>query len=515
MTDRAKKRGRDTIAEFISNNLFQSSGQADPFTDWRDWCLSVFPQYYHDNFGERHIAFWEHIEKIGEVEHLPALVAIWPRGSGKSTTIEGAIVRIAAKRAKRYGWYICATQDQADKHVATVAGMLEASTISFYYPDLSKRLLDKYGQSEGWKRNLLRCATGFTLEAIGIDKAVRGGKMDWARPDLLIFDDIDARHDSLNTIEKKIQTITESILPAGSNDSAIVFVQNLIHKDSIASMLTGKGDKPADFMQRRKVLGPYPAVDDLVTEQTEEGTKIVSGTATWAGQSLSICEQQINLWGLSAFLREAQHEVDDPPGGIWDHIVFQQCRYDKVPELVKGSVWVDPAVTSTDNSDCHAIQADGLGIDGKLYRFYSWEGITSPEDSLKRAILKAIELGFDTVGVESDQGGDAWRSVYNESWRMLVESDEYPQITADVKKPTFKQAKAGSGHGSKVHRNSLMLTAYEQSRVIHVIGTSHALERALKRFPKKKPFDLVDAAYWGFDDLLPKTRKSKAGKLDY
>lgn len=446
---------------------------------------------------------------------MPALVAIWPRGSGKSTTVEGAVVRVAAKRARRYGWYISATQDQADKHVATIAGMLEASTVSRFYPDLAQRLLDKYGQSEGWKRNLLRCATGFTLEAIGVDKAVRGGKMDWARPDFIIFDDVDGRHDTEPTIQRKIQTITESILPAGSTDAIVIFVQNLIHKDSIAARLAGMGGLKADFLLRRKVLGPYPAVEGLATEVTPDGVRIVAGAPTWDGQDLSICEQQINQWGLSAFLREAQHEVDDPPGGVWDHIVFKQCAFEDMPELVRGEVWVDPAVTSTDASDCHAIQADALGVDGKLYRLYSWEGITSPEDSLRRALLKCVELELDAVGVESDQGGNTWRSVHREAWRYLVESDDYPHITAETRRPKFKEAKAGAGHGSKANRNSQMLTDYERGRVVHVIGTTHALERSLRRFPRK-PLDLCDAAYWSWYHLHGNTKTgAKPGQLDY
>lgn len=495
------KAGRQTIADFIANSLAEDLDQHPLFADWRAWCLGVFPQYFKDNFGSRHNEFWAHAELIGEVPDLPAVVALWPRGSGKSTTVEGAVIRIGSKRARRYAWYVSGTQDQADKHVSTISGMLEAKTVELYYPALSKRLLDKYGQSEGWARNILRCSTGFTVEAIGLDKAVRGGKIDWARPDLIIFDDVDGRHDTAKTVEKKIQTITESILPAGSADVAVVFVQNLIHRDSIASRLAGLGEKPADFLLRRVVLGPYPAVDGLDTEQTPDGVRIIAGTPTWAGQSLATCEKQINDWGLGAFLREAQHEVDDPPGGIWDHVVFQRIDWADLPPLIDGSVWVDPAVTNTDDSDRHAIQADALGVDGKLYRLYSWEARTSPEDCIRRAILKAIELKLDTVGVETDQGGDTWWSVYERVWGDLETNDDYPQITRDTRKPAFREAKAGAGHGSKVHRNGLMLADYERGAVIHVRGTTRALEKALRRFPKSKPFDLVDAAYWGWHHL--------------
>lgn len=514
---RESKSGKADIRQFIISGLAPEVASArDRFAGWRDWALALFPNHFRDNFGQRHLDFWEYVERIGEEDHLPALVAIWPRGSGKSTTVEGAVARIAVKRARQYIWYVSGTQDQSDKHVAAISALLESPAMGIYYPDISKRLVDKYGNSEGWNRTLLRCSTGLSVESIGLDKAVRGGKMDWARPDLIIFDDVDGRHDTLATTKRKIETITESILPAGSTDTVVLFVQNLIHKDSIASRLTGYSAEKADFLHRRIVLGPYKAIDGLQTEQTPDGIKIIAGTPTWAGQDLAIAESQINLWGLSAFLREAQHEVDDPLGGIWDNIAFQHCTFADVPALVRGAVWVDPAVTSTDNSDCHAIQADGLGVDGKLYRLYSWEGRTSPEDSMRRAILKAVELGFEAVGVETDQGGDAWRSVFSEAWFTLVDDDDYPQITEETTKPKFKQAKAGAGHGSKVHRNGLMLNSYEQGKVVHVTGTTHALEAGLRRFPLKKPYDLVDAAYWSWYDLLGnKRRGAHAGALDY
>jgi phage terminase large subunit-like protein len=68
--------------------------------------------------------------------------------------------------------------------------------------------------------------------------------------------------------------------------------------------------------------------------------------------------------------------------------------------------------------------------------------------------------------------------------------------------PRFKSAKAGAGHGSKTHRASQMLADYERGRIVHVTGTHRTLERALKRFPVKKPYDLVDASYWAWQDLM-------------
>jgi phage terminase large subunit-like protein len=227
---------------------------------------------------------------------------------------------------------------------------------------------------------------------------------------------------------------------------------------------------------------------------------IVSGVATWPdGQSLDVCQAQINEWGLSAFLSESQHEIT-ADGGLFDHLVYRHCARADVPDLVRVVVWCDPAVTATDQSDSNGIQVDGLAADGTIYRLYSSEQRSTPEQTIRLALLKAVEYGADHIGIETDQGGETWRSVVLVAWNSLVESDDHPHITAEMERPRMKSAKAGS-IGSKAHRASQMLAAYERGELMHVIGTHATLEAALNRFPKSKPYDLVDAAYWSWRDL--------------
>src|SRR5690349_5338961 len=105
----------------------------------------------------------------------------------------------------------------ADKHVQNIAAKFEALRI--------ERALNEYGHSRGWTRQMLRTAHGFNMLSIGLDGGVRGVKLDDLRPDFIVLDDVDDRHDSEAKVRKKIEIITESILPAGSADVAIWFVQ--------------------------------------------------------------------------------------------------------------------------------------------------------------------------------------------------------------------------------------------------------------------------------------------------
>lgn len=536
-----------TIAEELDPEA-KSAGKPAP-AHWRDWLPRLFPRAFTGAFAAHHAELWDWVDSIepGVTPSPASFVSILARGGGKTTTAETAVIRLGAKKSREFVLYVRATQDKANESIQNIAAKLEGQTVELYYPDLANRKLGKYGHSKGWRMDMFRCESGFNGMALGLDAAARGVKLDDVRPDIIVLDDIDSKHDSPKTVQKKIEIITTSILPAGATHLAVLFVQNLIHANSIAAQVVAG---TADFMRDRHVSGPHPAVRNLAyhTEQRPDGSTqyvVDGGEPTWVGQPLDVCQAQINLWGLSAFLKEAQHEVEES-GGLWDHIEFRHAQADDLPDFIEGQVWCDPAVTSTDDSDNNGVVAGGIADDGPgtIYVIYSDERIDSPVGVLKRAILKAIELRCTTVGVETDQGGDTWKSVYYQAWREIVESDDHPHIvdretavaregidTSDygpdellridafilrdgeweaIKRPKYRYAKAGAGHGSKVERNQRMLSDYELGRVVHVLGTHGNLEKALRRFPNK-PLDLADAAYWLWFHLKKRRTRSRIG----
>jgi hypothetical protein len=320
------------------------------------------------------------------------------------------------------------------------------------------------------------------------------------RPDLIVFDDIDGENDSDITTEKKMRTITRKLLPAGAQDCAVLAIQNKVHDDSIFARLA---DGRADFLRDRVVSGPIPAVWNLSWEEREGKFVIVGGEAAWAGQPLASSQGLLNDIGLTAFLAECQHSTLAASGGMFDHIPWSGLRVSEaqLPAMRRTVVWLDPAVTATDQSDSQGIQCDGLGADGLFYRLWSWEGRTSPLDAMVRAVRKAVEWEADTVGVETDQGGDTWRVVYEQACEQLRRDG-----VLRGRAPRYAQAKAGAGHGSKATRAQRMLVDYERNKFRHLEGTHQTLEAALNRFPKVKPFDLTDAAYWAWNDLAGRGR---------
>lgn len=490
------------VMRFVKQRRTQASRE-DIERDWRTWLPAVFPDHVDRSFSPYHAEYWDWVWSLERETRPDPFVAIWPRGAGKSTSAEMACATVAARKTRAYALYICETQEQADDHVSNVASLLESTPFDQYYPAAGSPRLGKFGNAKAWRRNRIRTASGFTVDAIGLDTAARGVKIEGDRPDFIILDDIDGEHDTAATTAKKIRTITRKLIPAGSDDAAVLAVQNLVIPDGVFSQLA---DGRADFLAERIVSGPHPAIENLTYEQRDGKTVITGGTPTWPeGMGIDVCQQDLDNIGLTAFKAEKQHDVEPPEGGMFSHLEFRHCQWGELPDLVRTTVWVDPAVTNTDQSDSHGIQADGIAEDGTVYRLYSWEARTTPQDVLQRAILKAIEVGSLEVGVETDQGGDTWKIVFAKAVDTLVECGQIRRNQA----PKFTSAKAGAGHGPKVERASRMLTAYERDTIVHVTGTHQTLEKALRRFPVSKPFDLVDAAYWSWWHLAGKRKPGK------
>jgi hypothetical protein len=487
-----------------------------PADDWKAFIAGTFSAYMRPPYAAYHETFFEFIWSITPTHSPPPFVAIWPRGGAKSTCLEVACATIAALKKRKYVLFVSATQDQANDHVDNVAALLEDPEFAKNFPAAGRRKLGKYGASKAWRIGRIRTSDGFTCHAIGLDTAARGAKIEGFRPDVIFMDDIDELLDSPLTTQKKIETLTKSILPTGNENPVIVFVQNLILANGVAGRLV---EGTADFMMDATISGPHPAVDGLIIEDKPDPADgkikptIVSGVSTWPARTIERLQVELRRIGRSAFLAELQHLVQNLSKGIFAKVEFQHVFPDQVPQLREIIVAVDPAVTDTDLSDSHGIQADGITDGGDLYRLYSWEARTSPEDSLRRAIRIARDLGASKIIIETDQGGDTWDSVFELAWLKAVSDGE---IGHNESMLPMEQVKAG-GRGSKLHRASLMLAAYERGTVYHVIqpdGSSTVLEKALRRFGVEKPFDLVDAGYYSWDGLA-NPAESTGGSIDY
>lgn len=280
---------------------------SQPFeATWREWMATVFPQF--DMFGPHHERFWDWLWDIERGVRPPPWISLWSRGGWKSGSAELGTVALGATGRRLYGLYVSGTQQQAEAHLDSIAALLSSPTVAQHYPLLANPAVNRFGSLRGWRRNRLVTEAGFTIDAVGLRTGTRGIKFEDQRPDFMVGDDIDELDDTPETTQKKIHTFTHTLLPAGSSDLATLAIQNLILTDGLFARLVPDAAEPATFLADRMVSGPVPAIRDLEYEERDGRAYIVGGTATWAGQPIETAQQQINDWGIDAFLAEAQHE---------------------------------------------------------------------------------------------------------------------------------------------------------------------------------------------------------------
>lgn len=348
----------------VPESMFAAEGPVpkrvgEPAPDaWNDWLRALFPRHFSSKFAVRHQEYWEWLwalEKGVRPEH--SFIGIWPRGGGKTASAEAGVVAAGVRGCRKYVLYVRDTQERANDSVRNIAKLLETTNIERYYPEHADRRVGKYGSADAWRRERIATAGGLTVDAIGLDTAARGAKVDDQRPDLIVFDDIDGLHDSLQTTAKKMLTLTRSILPTRSPDCAVLGIQNMITPDSIFSQLA---DGRADFLSDRVVSGPHPALLDFEWEWQEDqetGTRkavILSGTPTWSGQDREACQRDIDTFGPTSFLKECQHDVHARAEGL-------VLRFDSAEHLV-----------DLNDEECRALVNMGRvfgGIDFGAWRF--------------------------------------------------------------------------------------------------------------------------------------------------
>jgi hypothetical protein len=486
--------GREQANRYKASRLLASSPTA-----WQDRLRALFRPYIWHPLSPPHIALWEWVNAINEDSSPRPFIAIWPRGRGKSTHAEMVVSMLGGREARRYCLYVCETQDQADKHVMTIRNILESDSLTAAYPRLGRPRVGKNG-SRTWRRNMLTADNDFTVEAIGLDKAVRGQKIDWSRPDLIVFDDVDSKHDKVAAVKKKEDTITTSILPAGSENCAVLFAQNLIHDDSIAHRLSKRpGTKgAADYLANRIVSGPFKAVDGLKYEaavQEEDDSirwQITAGRSLWAGFTEAVCEAEINREGPTAFELESQHEIDtDDPEALLSTDILRLCRVSDHPDFIRAAVAVDP---SGGAGQCGII-AGGTARHGRAIHGYTTHDLSTPlkTESLKWAeeALRAYHLAdADCVIVERNFGGDMAAS----NIRQAVLRDAEGKVIVDGRHVKIIEVNASRG---KEIRAEPVASLFQRG-LWHHVGYFPELEKQWTKWkPGTKPSpDRLDAEVW-------------------
>lgn len=186
--------------------------------------------------------------------------------------------------------------------------------------------------------------------------------------------------------------------------------------------------------------------------------------------------------GRQELYAELLNEAD---GALWTRAMIEGAYRKDAPEMARIVVAVDPAVTSTENSDETGIIAAGLGKDGRGYVLADRSGRYSPGDWATRVVSLFHEIGADRIIAEGNQGGDLVTFTLQTIWP-----------SAPVKIVHASRGKAA--------RAEPIAALYEQGKVSHV-GPFPGLEDQLVTWEPlsgmRSP-DRLDALVWAFTELM-------------
>jgi phage terminase large subunit-like protein len=258
-----------------------------------------------------------------------------------------------------------------------------------------------------------------------------------------------------------------------------------------------KGVKP------RKVVTTTPKPTKIVKEVAKDPTTFITRGSTFdnAGNLAESFLNQIRskYEGTRLGRQELYAEIlDDNPGALWNRGLIDANRIadDKLPELRRIVVAIDPSATSGEESDETGIIVAGLGVDGLGYVLDDVSMRDKPIEWAKAAIKAYRDRNADRIIAEVNNGGEMVEAVIR-------------QVDANC---SYRAVRASKGKQTRAEPISAL---YEQGRIKHV-GHFGALEDQMCDWDpvsSSKSPDRMDALVWAFTELM--VENNGTGILDY
>jgi hypothetical protein len=408
---------------------------------------------------------------------------IAPRASGKSTWAFLVLPLWAA--AHGHLRFIAAFSDsatQAEQHLTSLKRELDTNELLRRdYPELCQPATRPSGVKVSDNRGLMQTASGFAFSAKGLDSGVLGLKVGSVRPDLLILDDIEPGEAQYSPYQasQRLKTVQDVVLPL--NERARVMITgtvtapgSLIHQ----MVLSGRGEKPPEqwVVDERISVHYWPAI-----LKNPDGSRRSLWPEKWGLPYLESIEH------TRSYAKNFQNLPVPSDGAYWTPADFTYATLTGVTRTVLS---VDPAVTSTAKSDATGLAVVGWSPSmGRCQVEHAEEVRLAPGEPLRAKVLGLLAAYPHITGihVESDQGGDLWRTVFHDM-PVRVTYAKANQVTK----------------GSKAERAAKALARYQQGQVVHT-SRLRDLEDQMCFFTGREGAadDLVDAVVQAVNGFMP------------
>ena len=199
--------------------------------------------------------------------------------------------------------------------------------------------------------------------------------------------------------------------------------------------------------------------------------------------------------------------LEENEGALWTTDTIDSCQIDrdKIPDLTRIIVSLDPAVTSNAESDMTGIVVAGVDVNGKAYILGDYTDRLSPQGWASKAIELYYSYEADRIVAEVNQGGDMVKHTIH------GEDESVP----------LKMVRASRG---KYARAEPVAALYERGLVYHVRNPDdgdanlNELETQMRTWEPLGSIgspDRLDAMVWALTDLMLNGYQKPQLKLVY
>ncbi len=272
------------------------------------------------------------------------------------------------------------------------------------------------------------------------------------------------------------QTVLRTRMAPGG---AIIIVQTRWHKNDLAGWLV---EQSAAGGEQWTVLN-MPAISGEEPDSLDREPGLVLWPERFSEEYLQMVRKTLSPYQWSALYQQQPTDIE---GALWKYDTIDQHRHgqkEDLPQFRRVVVGVDPAVTSTEDSDETGIvvaASDGLR---HYYILADSSGVRSPLESAKQVVADYWLHDADDIVAESNQGGDMVSDLIR---------------TVD-RRPRVKMVRATRG---KRIRAEPIASLYEQG-LVHHVGRLTKLEEQMctwNPLSNDSP-DRMDALVWALTDL--------------
>jgi phage terminase large subunit-like protein len=202
----------------------------------------------------------------------------------------------------------------------------------------------------------------------------------------------------------------------------------------------------------------------------------------------AIDELASDMSSISYRMEIMAEDIDEAPGALWRRANIEKHRLDKVPDLVRVVVGIDPSGTDKTSSDEAGVLTAGIDSKGHGYILDDSSGIYSPNAWAYKAITAYNTWDADRIIGEVNYGGDMIETVIR-------------NLDPDV---PYKSVSASRG---KYIRAEPIAALYERG-LVHHVGHFNKLEDEMCLWlPGDKSPNRMDALVWSLTELMTKSER--------